>query len=169
MDLVPMPKKMKLIAHRGNIYGPDVLNENAPLYIDAAISAGYDVEVDLWKVDNHYFLGHDKPQYKVEYRWIADRNFRLWIHCKNAEAFNFCQYTSFHYFWHENDQYTLTSQAHIWAYPTAIPLYDCIIAVPELHHGQQGTMELLRAGKIAGICSDHVSFYKNLLPDVRFS
>ena len=39
---------MKLIAHRGNVNGPDPLTENTPEKIESAITAGYDVEIDIW-------------------------------------------------------------------------------------------------------------------------
>ena len=42
---------MILISHRGNIDGRIPEKENHPNYIDAAIKAGYDVEVDLWEID----------------------------------------------------------------------------------------------------------------------
>ena len=38
---------MKLIAHRGNVYGPESDKENSPDYIDKSISMGYDVEIDV--------------------------------------------------------------------------------------------------------------------------
>jgi len=38
---------MILISHRGNINGRLESYENAPNYIDSAISKGYDVEIDI--------------------------------------------------------------------------------------------------------------------------
>ena len=38
---------MKLIAHRGNIVGPNPLEENKLEYIEAAIAGGYDAEIDV--------------------------------------------------------------------------------------------------------------------------
>ena len=38
---------MILISHRGNINGRSFKDENQPTYIDTAISAGYDVEIDI--------------------------------------------------------------------------------------------------------------------------
>ena len=39
---------MKLIAHRGNIEGPDPSIENKPEQIEACLDAGYDVVGDVW-------------------------------------------------------------------------------------------------------------------------
>ena len=50
---------MLLISHRGNINGKFESYENEPNYIDKALSLGYDVEVDVWFVDDNFYLGHD--------------------------------------------------------------------------------------------------------------
>ena len=42
---------MKLISHRGNLNGRIPERENHPDYIDEAIEAGYDVEIDIWLND----------------------------------------------------------------------------------------------------------------------
>ena len=54
---------MRIICHRGNMYGPDINTENNPKQIDFCISKGYDVEIDLWLEGGKYFLGHDSMQY----------------------------------------------------------------------------------------------------------
>ena len=38
----------KLYSHRGNLFGPIPERENKPDYIDEAISAGFNVEIDIW-------------------------------------------------------------------------------------------------------------------------
>lgn len=48
---------MKFIAHRGNVFGPNIELENSPNYIYEAISMGYDVEVDLWVDHGNFFFG----------------------------------------------------------------------------------------------------------------
>ena len=57
---------MILIAHRGNISGPNPEMENRPEYVKKAIDLGYNVEVDVWYENNQLFLGHDGPQYKIK-------------------------------------------------------------------------------------------------------
>ena len=64
---------MILISHRGNINGRLESYENEPTYIDMAIKNGYDVEIDVWYKNKILFLGHDKPEYGVEFRWFIDR------------------------------------------------------------------------------------------------
>jgi hypothetical protein len=147
---------MILISHRGNINGRFESYENEPAYIDLAMSKGYDVEVDVWFRDNILWLGHDSPQYGVDFRWFRDRISKIWIHCKNIEAvnyFNDCHY-EFNYFWHEGDTLSLTSKNYIWAYPGKQPIKDSIAVLPEVN---DDTLELCM-----GICSDYVERYENI-------
>ena len=144
---------MILISHRGNLNGKMPENENHPDYIDEAIHAGYDVEIDVWMVDNELFLGHDKPQYKVIYNWLSTRYEKLWIHCKNVEAMEwFNSFTGFNYFWHEEDTVTLTSMNIIWAYPGKQTINGSIAVLPEIHNDDLSAC--------VGICSDYINNYK---------
>ena len=145
---------MILISHRGNVNGRFESYENEPTYIDLAIKKGYDVEVDVWYKDNMLWLGHDKPDYGIEFRWFIDRISKLWIHCKNTEAVNYfkdCQY-ELNYFWHQEDDITLTSLNHIWAYPGKQPIKNSIAVMPELNKDD--------VSSCLGICSDFIEKYK---------
>jgi len=64
---------MIYIAHRGNTNGKFESYENEPNYIDMAIKKGFDVEIDIWCIDNLIYLGHDKPQYGIDFGWLRDR------------------------------------------------------------------------------------------------
>jgi hypothetical protein len=145
---------MKLIAHRGNTVGRFESWENEPTYIDLAISRGYDVEVDVWFKDGIPFLGHDKPQYGVNWSWLNERRDKLWIHCKNVEAINkFMGTAGFNFFVHENDTMTFTSMGHAWAYPGKQPILYSIAVMPELYDDD--------VSQCSGICSDYVEKYKD--------
>ena len=54
---------MKLIAHRGNLHGPNPDKENSTDYINEAIESGYNVEIDVWFINNKWYLGHDNHIY----------------------------------------------------------------------------------------------------------
>lgn len=145
---------MIYISHRGNINGKNETLENKPSYIDDAISNGYDVEIDVWWFDNQLWLGHDKPQYSVDFRWFRDRLSKLWVHCKNVDSivyFKECGYP-INYFWHENDTVTLTSLNYIWAYPGKQPINKSISVMPEIYNDD--------VTQCIGICSDVISKYK---------
>jgi hypothetical protein len=144
---------MKFIAHRGNVFGPNVELENSPKYIDKAISMGYDVEVDLWVKDDKFFLGHDYAQYEIDLSFINEICFKTWFHCKNKEALEKIRCTSseINYFWHQTDDYTITSKGYFWVYPGKEAIDNSVILFPE------NVKEYFNIPKkIYGICSDYI-------------
>ena len=144
---------MILIAHRGNITGPNPKEENKPEYINRAIGLGFDVEIDVWYIDNAWFLGHDKPQYETNIEFLSQDE--LWLHCKNLEAFQkFSEQMTipFNFFYHTKEDYILTGRHYVW---TCLDNGgdNTIIAVPEHNNIKDIT-------KFAGICSDYIGNYK---------
>jgi len=141
------------ISHRGNINGKNPNMENNPAYIDEAISAGYDVEIDIRVIGDKIYLGHDEPQYEVDYKWLAERYENLWIHCKNVESLDFVRSTRLHWFWHEEDTLTLTSNGYLWVYPGKQPIKNSIAVMPEINDDD--------VSSCLGVCSDVIEIYKN--------
>lgn len=143
---------MKLIAHRGNISGPNPLEENNPQYIDKAIGLGFDVEIDLRWDDQYFYLGHDDPQYYVPMSWLVKRKDKLWIHCKNLKSLDVISSSpvDLHYFWHETDQYTLTNRGIGWVYPGIQPYKKSVVVMPELHPEKTEYIK-----NVYGICTDY--------------
>ena len=158
---------MKLIAHRGNINGPDSLMENNPEYIENAISQGYDVEIDIRcdDITKEFYLGHDEPKYMVDWLWLSKHREKLWIHCKNIEAlYEFSSGSSgYNYFWHQTDSYTMTSQGYIWSYPGKRYNSRSIVVMPE-HNDMLPFMQDnhidMKDHDCFGICSDYVEKIK---------
>jgi glycerophosphoryl diester phosphodiesterase len=108
---------IRVIAHRANLEGPSP-DENSPSLIDKSLSMGFDVEVDVWVKDNMLFLGHDQPEYQIDFNFLTQRKDNLWVHCKNVEALEkLLQVQGINVFWHQHDDYTLTRSNHIWTYP----------------------------------------------------
>ena len=145
---------MYYIAHRGLLDGPNEKWENAPWIIDEAILYCGHAEVDLWVVDNIFYLGHDVAKYKVDWQWLFDRRDNLFIHCKNIAALCvMSNYRDFyHYFWHQQDTLTLTSRGMIWAFPGKQPIRGSIAVLPERHNDD--------ISQCIGICTDFVRRYK---------
>jgi hypothetical protein len=147
---------MILISHRGNIEGRITERENEPSYILDAINQGYKVEIDVWYIDNEYWLGHDEPQYKISFDWLETYFKDLYIHCKNLDGAirfnNPPSHINFNYFWHETDTITLTSHSEIWAYPGNQPIKNSIAVLPELYKDD--------LSECKGICSDYIKKYK---------
>ena len=110
---------IKIISHRGNLNGTNSSTENQPSQVDLALNEGFDVEVDLWMVDDIFFLGHDKPEYKIDLYWLEDRSLHLWIHCKNIESIAYLasEKIKLNFFFHQNDHLTLTSNLFLWVFP----------------------------------------------------
>ena len=143
---------MILISHRGNINGINKKYENNPTYIQSAINKGYNVEIDVW-YKNAFFLGHDRPQFKVSQKFLENKKF--WCHAKNLEALEKLQKLKTKYFWHQEDDYTLTSNGYIWTYPGKKLSKKSICVLPELNKKKLPK-------SISGICSDFIEKYKNL-------
>lgn len=143
---------MILIAHRGLFDGPNKEKENSPEQIELALSKGYDCEIDVWFQNNEWWLGHDGPQYKVDADFISKQG--LWIHCKNLDALYELSSSpiQFNYFWHQDDDFTLTSTQYIWTYPGKLLTRNSIAVQPER------TKELWEwtkscSNSIAGVCT----------------
>lgn len=150
---------MILISHRGNIDGPNKEMENNPEYILNAIAHGYNVEIDLWLVDNKLYLGHDEPQYEINKKFL--HNSKLWVHCKNIEALDYLSNLGFDfsldnpdYFFHDTDAAVLTSNGYIWTYPGNVLGKNSICVLPEWNNLKLEDINCL------GICSDYIKNYK---------
>lgn len=146
---------MKLIAHRGNWRGRDKSLENSLNHILSAIEHNFDVEVDCWHKDGEFFLGHDGPEHEVEIEFLNVYKDRLWIHAK--DYITFCKLLSegFHCFFHDQDEYTLTSDKIIWAYSGKFISsdYPSIAVMPELSEGY------IVPEDIYGVCSDNLTMF----------
>lgn len=138
------------IAHRGNIKGPSP-RENHPFYIEEAIYAGFDVEVDIRLIDSQLWLGHDEPQYLTSKTFLDRYKNSLWIHCKNLGALEYFSSLKedYKYFWHEEDSYTLTSNGLIWTYPGEATTNKSILVL----RGQEKAPD---PSTVFGICGDYV-------------
>jgi len=148
---------MLIIAHRGLTDGPDTVLQNSPNQVQKALDLGYDVEIDGWYIDGQYFLGHDAPQYPVDWHWLSKSN--LWIHCKNLPAFfDMRSRTVIHnYFWHESDAVVLTSRGKIWTYfgkpETENPESICVM--PEQSYNWEEIKIIVNSNKWMGVCTDY--------------
>lgn len=134
------------IAHRGNTKGPNRELENNPGYVLRAIDAGYEVEIDVWYIDDHFFLGHDNPDYIIESSFLLNK--KLWCHAKNIQALEQLIKLGAHCFWHEEDDCTLTSKGFLWTYPGK-ELTEMSICVMPGDNNYKFT-------NCYGVCSDYV-------------
>lgn len=140
---------MILISHRGNLDGPNPLKENNPSYILEAIRKQFYVEIDVWLEDRVISLGHDNPEYEVGLDFLF--NSKLWCHAKNLEALDLLLENKIKCFWHQDDDFTLTSNNFIWTFPKKNVINRSIIVCRGLEETKENY-----AKNIYGICSDYV-------------
>lgn len=107
---------MKIISHRGNINGSNPETENKIESIINVLNLGFDCEIDVWNIDGKFYLGHDKPNEEISSTMLSS-NYGLWCHAKNLSALEEMLRLGVHCFWHENDDFTLTSRGYIWTFP----------------------------------------------------
>lgn len=158
---------MIVISHRALLDGPNKNLENHPDQINFAISKGFDVEIDLWKIDGKLYLGHDEPTYQVADNYLMsfdaryvnnqDNIDKVWVHCKNIQmAYHMTSDVNknyINYFFHNTDDITLTNKNYLWTYPNAkLELTPRSIAVlPEsILESWEGLWDVA-----AGVCTDY--------------
>ena len=146
---------MLKIAHRGNLYGPNHKLENSPDYLDKAIDLGFDIEVDIWYTDNGFFLGHDRPDYKVDESYLDGISNNSWFHCKNFLAMDYVSknLNSFNYFWQDSDRFSLTSKGYIWTNINEKEFSDRSVLV-NLSVPDKEYMDSV--ANVYGVCNDYV-------------
>jgi len=116
---------MIVISHRGNINGICADTENNPIHIQKLLNTNIPVEIDVWFKNSNFYLGHDIPVYRIETNFLRQKN--LWCHAKNIEAFEQLLKINALCFWHQTDDYTLTSNGFIWTYPSKTTCAQSII------------------------------------------
>lgn len=153
---------MKFIAHRGKWLGKNYDHgypENSPELIDLAIRMNYDAEIDVWHLDGRLWIGHDGPEFPIDYKWLCVRYKHLWIHAKNQYAFQYLyeQWMLLNVFYHDRDGMALTTKRIVWHYPSEFTSnwnYNSIVVLPEWYP------DVIIPDFVYGICSDNVQFYK---------
>ena len=117
---------MLVISHRGNTDGANKSLENNPPHIQTLLDSNIQVEVDVWVKDHLIILGHDEPQYAINLEFLQQNG--LWCHAKNLDALHYMLEQNIkNCFWHQEDNYTLTSSGYIWTYPGHLTTEKSII------------------------------------------
>ena len=151
---------MLIISHRGNLEGENINTENSPSQIEAAINFGYDVEIDLWLIDNHFMLGHDKPEHLISLDWLLLNEKYLWVHCKNFEAIDYLSKNqiNLNYFFHDSDDLTLTSRNFMWIYPKKTYSNNSVIVCKD-----DDEFKNYLKNPPLGVCTDNPNLLKKLI------
>jgi hypothetical protein len=112
-----------------------------------ALGEGFDVEIDVWLMEDKLYLGHDAPEHLVGLDFL--QNDKFWCHCKNIEALQFLMKNNVRCFFHDTDDATLTSDGYIWTYPGKHLTENSICVMPERANWNIESY-------VAGVCSDFI-------------
>ncbi len=139
---------MRIIAHRGNLFGPHTCLENSH---EALLLLGscFDIELDLHA---NGLYGHDSGENHIPLDVIKEHAHRIWIHAKSSQSLEFALKNTLHCFSHDTDPVVLTSHAYLWRYPNSKePVTEnTIIVMPE----REPTLTSLDFETAAGVCTD---------------
>jgi len=138
---------MIVISHRANLEGPSS-KENSIENIYTCLARGIDVEIDVWWKDGNFFLGHDQPEtLLLSQKLLLEQG--VWCHAKNLEAAEKLRDINAHYFWHQEDDFTITSRGFFWTYPGRKLGSNSIAVLPELDLDNENFHLAL------GVCTDY--------------
>lgn len=155
---------VKIISHRGILDGK-LDSENSPDAIENAIKYGFHVEIDLRLIDGKLYLGHDQPQYEIQYSFLEKHNQKLLIHCKNISAliYMLSYYPTFNFFCNQSDQFTITSNFNILA--NSVENYtNCTLYLsPELYGHKFTKLPEYIVHNLGGIITDFPLRYEEYL------
>lgn len=143
---------MKLISHRGNITGRQPEQENTPAYIETAL-ATYNCEIDVYYKDQKFYLGHDQSETEVDKGFLLHPG--LWCHAKHYASLQALLDIGAHCFFHQRDDYTVTSQGIIWAYPGQKGDKNTVCVHPH-------KIDIKDVKKFYGVCADNIKYYEDI-------
>lgn len=140
-----------LIAHRGNVDGPNKERENSPSYLREALDKGFHVECDIRHTSDGFFLGHDFPEHAIDDQGFLFRS-GVWVHAKDWDTFFAMRNLRVPiYFFQEDEPYSVVSNGEIWA---------------NIHKARPGVIlvdlpgEYVNTNNVKGFCSDYVGRIK---------
>lgn len=156
---------MLFISYRGIYDGTNYEYENTPNQIGKAFGAGYSVMVDVWKVDDKFYLGTDQPLTEVTAKYLQGN--RWWINARNtamqtwlAEQ-NSKLYPNWFYFTAPTPPppYVTASNGKLIT-PGTVPINNnSVIFLPEIaDRGLFSTVKL----RCFGICSTYLSYVRRM-------
>ena len=140
---------MIYISHRGLINGKNKDIENHPDQIRLLLNKNINIEIDIRCHKNKLYLGHDEPMHEISKDFLLNKN--LWCHAKDFKSLEEMSKINCHYFWHQEDDYTITSKGFIWVYPGKPLIKNSICVIPEKHKNDYSFC--------FGICTDYINNY----------
>lgn len=153
---------MKIFAHRGNLDGVSP-RENEPALIREALAEGFDTEIDLWEVDDRFFLGHDAATYSIDLREFDHPN--VIFHLKTPFVPRLTHADAFAI---DHDRYSLTLRGRLWTNHGQPMSRFAIMCAPELVGHAEPLEDFVRRSRgAAGICTDYPRQVRRILHNVE--
>lgn len=160
---------MKIISHRGNLYGPNREMENTIDAISSALDKGFDIEIDVWYLAGKFWLGHDQPDrsFQIDLLDAWSKKGEIYVHCKNIWAAQFFledygyKFRPVFPFMHDKDPAVFLHNEIIWVHPNAVYSVDetlskkCIVVMPELKTIKYQVNLDLSLENWYGVCTDY--------------
>lgn len=156
---------IKIISHRGTSDGGDQYAENTVWGVEKVLDWGFEVEVDVWvDKDNNWWLGHNYPENKINFKFLKENSDHLWLHCKDVYTYHklasYCDDDTFNCFMHENDTVAVTRTGYLWTYNSGKLLPESIAVMPE-HLCNNWSIDDIK--NCSGVCTDHPEDWKEIL------
>lgn len=103
---------MLVYAHRGNLTGSISENENTIGQIKRALAKNVNVEVDVFYINDILYLGHDKPQEKIEKEFL--KNNRILTHAKDIQTmFYLSQFREINSFIQKDENISVSTHGNV--------------------------------------------------------
>jgi len=148
---------MRLISHRGNIKVLASSRENTIDYIQEALDAGYDVEIDVRLIGTKLYLGHDAAQEEVDLDYLL--NTKFWVHAKTVSTFHYLSNFDIpNLFFNDQDEVAITKSGFFWTHPNCEVTCEKSIL---MRYGLDPKVASNTANLPAGVCSDLIEKYKD--------
>ena len=146
---------MKIISHRGNVSGISHEEENKPEKI-IEIGKKYRIEIDVWKVDESLYLGHDDKNYPINTQFLISNN--TLVHCKNVECFEYLSnFRDIESFYQSEEKIVITSAGNYLYHSSASLGEDNIEGSIHVHLNDKGDVKHLN--NTNSLITDFVTSY----------
>jgi hypothetical protein len=160
---------MVIISHRANLHGPNKATENQPKQIADVLSlTDFHVETDVCLIHGQWFLGHDDGEYPIEKTFLFEH--KLWLHCKNlssiSELISNSIYKDCNFFWHQDDDFSITSKSYVWHHPLKSPIFCPRSIYMMLGEPTECEVAELLEYPPLGICTDYPILLSELVADL---
>lgn len=162
---------MLYISYRGIYDGNNFEDANTPSQLGKALGMGFSCMIDVWKVDDKFYLGNDQPLTEVTEKYLQGN--RWWINARNTamQAWLPAQNPKLYpnYFWFTMPTpppaYVTASNGKLIT-PGTVPINNnSVIFLPEITDTACfSTVKL----KCFGICSNYLTFIRRMRQEGRY-